>query len=110
MDVSSLKAEGEFVGNGLADESGAGGKHCRDTGGGARRWFLRGEPVRVATAGAASLYVDQILDRERQTVERAHSGRRKAAPGVGNECTEICGRLRYRKCLHLSEPPPQQSI
>ena len=110
MDVSPLKAESEFVGHGLADERGAGRKRCRDTGGGARRWFLRGEPVRIAAAGAASLYVDQILDRERQTVERAPSGRRAAAPAVGNERAEVCGRLRYRDCLHLSGPPPPQAI
>ena len=69
MGVDAFEAEGEFVGDGLAGQAGAGRKQRFHRRRRSRRGRLRLQPVGIAAAGRRARNVDEILDGEGQAIE-----------------------------------------
>ena len=85
MLVLAFQAEGEFVGDRLADQGRAGAQQAIDGERRLRRRLLSAGPMRIAAAGHVSGDVQKVLGDEGEAVERARSQRRQACPGTGNE-------------------------
>ena len=85
MFVLAFQAEGQFVGDRLADQGRAGAQQAIDGRRRLRRRLLPAGPMRVAAAGHVSGDVQKVLGDEGEAIERARSQRRQACPGTGNE-------------------------
>ena len=76
MRVLSLQAEGEFIGDRLAGDRGTRFSQPTNHPRVLRGSLMRVGPARIAASGGGTLHVDEILDREGQSINRSLAERR----------------------------------
>ena len=87
--VLAFKAEGQFVGDGLADHRRTGLQEALHDDRRRRRPLLLPVPVGIAATGDGARDVDQVFYNEGETVEGARPRGRDPHPRSGNEGAEV---------------------
>jgi hypothetical protein len=103
VEVLAVEAEGELVGDGLADHVRAGIEQLLDSRGVRGRRRMARQPIRIAATGHAAGDVEDVLGGKGKALERAARG------AVDFEVTvraEGAGRQRRGGEAHVSTPSP----
>src|ERR1700684_1750657 len=98
MHIFAVEAVGEFIRMSLADHPGARGKQAFDRRRRLSRRRMCCEPDRVAIAGAMTLDVENVLDREGQSVKGTISRTHKRDIGVAAKGVERVPRGHWGRC------------